>query len=413
MKKSSRFIPAAFLFLIVLMTLIGLIFRDHFQKETAEAGATEEVFLLGNTVLFTEDYTSLYAGKRVGLLTNQTGVNADGVKTMEIFYEDPEIDLTALFAPEHGIDGLLPAGAWVENGFHTEYDIPVYSLHGDTRKPTALMLADIDVLFVDLQDIGARTYTFISTVQYAMEACAEQGKAVVILDRPNPLGGVTVEGPVMDADYITFVGCDILPLSHGMTMGELALYFNRNIGADLTVVPMQGYTREMIWQDTGLEWVGTSPNIPDIEAAFCYMATGMGENTGLHQKNTFKWVGHADLDGDAFAEKLNALHLPGITFHSESIDGEGGVTLEITDYTTFNPALTGLAVLSVAKSLVDYTVPQTAADAQDREMFEKLAGGVALGQWLIEGWTIEEMQAAYAAELAAFQEERQAYLLYE
>ncbi len=252
MKKSSRFIPAAFLFLIVLMTLIGLIFRDHFQKETAEAGATEEVFLLGNTVLFTEDYTSLYAGKRVGLLTNQTGVNADGVKTMEIFYEDPEIDLTALFAPEHGIDGLLPAGAWVENGFHTEYDIPVYSLHGDTRKPTALMLADIDVLFVDLQDIGARTYTFISTVQYAMEACAEQGHAVVILDRPNPLGGVTVEGPVMDADYITFVGCDILPLSHGMTMGELALYFNRNIGADLTVVPMQGSTLEMIWQDTGL-----------------------------------------------------------------------------------------------------------------------------------------------------------------
>lgn len=403
MRKLGRFCGVAVLFLLLILALGGC--------GKTKATATD-AFLLGNTVLFNGDHSYLYEGKRVGLLTNQTGVNAQGEKTIDVFHDDPDMNLAALFAPEHGIDGLATAGTLVESSVYPGYDIPVYSLFGETRRPTPEMLAEVDVLFVDLQDIGSRTYTYISTVQYALQACAEAGIPVVVLDRPNPVGGLIAEGPVMDPDYITFVGCDILPISHGMTMGELALYFNRTLNADLTVVPMQGYTRDMLWQDTGLSWMATSPNIPDITAAFCYMATGMGEGTGIRQKNAFQWVGGEGVDSAAFADALNEQKLPGIVFHAEDRDGEGGVSLEITDYRSFNPALTGLAVLAEAERLLHFPVPRTGEGDADRVMFEKLVGGTALSDWLEQGLTVWQMREAYGEELAVFKEAREEYLLY-
>ncbi len=348
-----------------------------------ETVAAPEPFRLGNEVLFAGDFSALYADRRVGLLTNQTGVNSAGEKTAAVFYADPEVDLAALFAPEHGLDGLLPAGAWVENGIHTEYQIPVYSLHGDTRRPTPLMLADIDVLFVDLQDIGARSYTYISTLRYAMESCAREGKAVVVLDRPNPVGGLIVEGPVMDPDYITFVGCDVLPIAHGMTIGELALYFNCAIKADLTIAPMAGYRRSDAGRDTGLHWVPTSPNVPDV-AAFCYMATGKERVPACTSK--IPSAGWAKRAGQRrLCRRPERVVPPRRHVSSRGQRRRGGRSARDQRLLCLQPARTGLAVLAEAKRLTDFAVPKTAAGARDRVMFEKIAGGTALGRWLEEG----------------------------
>ena len=256
---------------------------------SATASAANPAFKLGDEVLFSR-YRHLIEGKRVGLITNQSGVNSQGRSTIDALANDPTVQLVALYGPEHGIDGQAKAGASVESYTHPTLNIPVYSLYGATRMPTETMLKDIDVLLYDVQDIGARTYTYISTLNYAMKAAKQYGKQVVVLDRPNPLGGETVEGPVLGDAFETFVGVDNLPMAHGMTAGELARFFNREIGADLKVIPMEGYTRDMIYQDTGLPWVATSPNIQTIDSVFGYMATGLGEGTGVSQAG-FTWIG--------------------------------------------------------------------------------------------------------------------------
>ena len=280
------------------------------MRSYAQAAIPE--FRLGNEVLFSR-YHHLIEGKRVGLITNQSGVNSRGESTIDVLAQDPSVNLTALYGPEHGIDGQAKAGAFVESYIHPTLGIPVYSLYGSTRMPTEAMLQDIDVLLFDVQDVGARTYTYISTLNYAMKAAKQYGKSVIVLDRPNPLGGEIVEAPVLEDAFETFVGVDNLPMAHGMTVGELARFFNREIDADLTVVPMEGYTRDMIFQDTGLEWIPTSPNIPDIDSVFGYMATGLGEGTGIFQADKFKWIGGKGIDSYRFAELLNE-QACGVTF---------------------------------------------------------------------------------------------------
>ena len=183
-----------------------------------------QVIALGNEVLFS-DYGQLIQGKKVGLVTNQSGVNSNGLSTIERLHQESDVRLTALYGPEHGIDGKALAGAYVESYQHPQYGIPVYSLYGKTRIPTKEMLSDIDVLLFDIQDVGARWYTYISTLNYVMKAAKEQNIPVIVLDRPNPLGATIVEGPIAEDPYLTFVGVDNLPMAHGMTVGELSLFF--------------------------------------------------------------------------------------------------------------------------------------------------------------------------------------------
>lgn len=373
--------------------------------------STSSVFRLGNEVLLLR-YRHLLAGKRVGLITNQSGVNSRGESLIDIFALDPHINLTALYGPEHGIDGKAPAGAWVESYTHPTLNIPVYSLYGSTRKPTPAMLSNIDVLIFDMQDIGARTYTYISTMNYAMIAAKESGKQIIILDRPNPLGGIIVEGPVLEDGYKTFVGVDNLPLAHGMTIGELAMYFNRLIGADIVVVRMEGYTREMIYQDTGLSWVQTSPNIPDVQSAFGYMATGLAEGTGVGMGDKFKWVGGKGLDSNQFSTLLNQAKLPGVTFTPEARGSWGGARLTITDFRAFNPAKTGLYTLFLARQLWKFTIPKSGPTLATMVMFDKVMGTNKLGLWLERNLTPAQMEKEYQQGLAAFKKERQKYLLY-
>ena len=364
---------------------------------------------LGNEVLLSKHH-QLIEGKRVGLITNQSGVTSQGQSMINLLAADRNVNLVALYAPEHGIDGIAKAGEYVESVTHPTLGIPVYSLYGATRKPTPDMLRGVDVLLFDMQDIGARTYTYMSTLNYCMVAAKENNKQIIVLDRPNPVGGVIVEGPMMEDRFITFVGVDNLPKAHGMTAGELAQFFNRKIGANLTVIPMEGYTREMIFQDTGLKWVQTSPNIPDIESAFGYMATGLGEGTGIHMADKFKWIGCKDLDSYGFAQILNRAGLPGVRFEAETRGTSGGVKLIVTDYYTFNPAKTGIYALAYANSLGNFTIPKSTANSI--VMFDKIMGTDKIGQYLEQGLTPQQIEALYTPALNRFKEERKKYLIY-
>jgi uncharacterized protein YbbC (DUF1343 family) len=392
--------------LIITVLMLGSIYGP------AQAAESETItFKLGNEVLF-QRYHQLINGKKVGLITNQSGVDSQGRSTIDALAEDPSVELVALYGPEHGIDGKASAGAWVESYTHPTLGIPVYSLYGATRMPTREMLEDIDVLLYDVQDIGARTYTYISTLNYAMKAAKEHGKKVVVLDRPNPLGCEIVEGPVLEDAFQTFVGVDNLPMAHGMTVGELALFFNREIGVDLEVVPMEGYTRDMVYQDTGLPWIPTSPNIPDIDSVFGYMATGLGEGTGIFQSDKFKWIGGKGIDSNRFADILNSAGLPGIVYVPENIGSAGGVRLKITDYRTFNPAKSGLYALAYAKQLNNFKVPRSGNTPSSVVMFDKVMGTNRVGNWLEKNMSPQDIESSYAAELTEFKRLRQQYLIY-
>lgn len=366
-----------------------------------------EEFMLGSEVFFAERI-DLVRGKKVGLVTNQSGVNARGESTAELLLEADGVELAALYGPEHGIDGTAAAGEYVESYIHEELNIPVYSLYGQTRMPTEKMLENIDVLIYDVQDIGARTYTYISTLNYCMIAVEQYGVPVIVLDRPNPLGGLIVEGPVLEERFKSFVGIDILPKAHGMTVGELSLYFNRNIDVDLTVIPMKGYSRDMLFDDLGMTWVQTSPNIPDLEAVYGYMVTGLGENTGVYQADQFRWIGGNGLDSEAYADLLNSANLGGIEFYPDDRGEAGGVRLKITDPHKLNPAKAGIYALTYAFQLGDFNVPKSNATIV---MFDKIMGTDKMGQFLEKGLSPEEIMMEFKPAIEEFKEARKEYLL--
>lgn len=390
--------------LVAIMLIMAL-----FLTSVTSAVAQTPAFKLGNEMLLSK-YNYLLQGKRVGLITNQSGVNSQGQSLVDILAANKSFTLTALYAPEHGIDGKAPAGQYVESTTHPTLGIPIYSLYGANRKPAASMLSNVDVLLFDLQDIGARSYTYISTLNYAMQAAKENGKLILVLDRPNPIGGTIVEGPVLEDAYQTFVGVDNLPMTHGMTIGELALYFNREIGANVKVIPMQGYTRSTIYQDTGLTWVPTSPNIPDLEAVFGYPATGLGEGTGIYQADKFRWIGGKNINAEKFASLLNNAGLPGVSFIPEYKGAAGGVHLQITNYRTFNPARTGIYALAYARTLSNFTVPKSTNTSM--VMFDKIMGTNKMGQWLEQKLSPWSIVIKYSPALNQFKEVRKKYLIY-
>ncbi|MEW6661084.1 MAG: exo-beta-N-acetylmuramidase NamZ domain-containing protein [Bacillota bacterium] len=391
---------------VVVLMLIAALMMFQVNQFAQASGPRIK---LGNEVLLAK-YRHLIEGKRVGLVTHQAGVDSKGRSLIDIFADDPAINLVALYGPEHGIEGTAKAGAYVESTTHPRLGIPVYSLYGPTRKPTAQMLRNIDILVFDMQDIGSRTYTFMSTMNYCMVAAKEHNKPIIVLDRPNPVGGEMVEGPVMEDPYISFVGVDNLPMAHGMTAGELARFFNRKIGADLTVITMEGYTRKMVYQDTGLPWVQTSPNIPDLDSVFGYMATGLGEGTGVAMADKFKWIGGRGLNAERYAEVLNQAGLSGVTFIPENRGESGGVRLNIYDPYTYNPARTGFYALAYAFSLGSFKVPKSSGT--NIVMFDKIMGTNKIGQYLEQRLSPQQIEANYAPGLNKFKEERKQYLLY-
>lgn len=377
-------------------------------------------------------------GMRVGLVTNHTARvdTADGGPAHLIDRLDtaPNVVLGALFGPEHGLRGTAEAGDKVESGRDAATGAPVYSLYGSNRKPTQAQLRGLDALVFDMQDVGARFYTYISTMGYAMQAAAEAGIPFVVLDRPNPIGD-RVEGFLMRPEHESFVGLYPIPVTHGLTVGELARmiqgegWLDGLDDLDLRVVEMEGYERGMPWEDTGLDWIPPSPNVPDVETARVYPGAAFFEGTtaseGRGTRTPFTHVGARWVDGEALAADLNSRGLEGVRFEATAFTpvdlpgqatdpkGEGerleGVRLEITDPAAFRPVATGTHLLEA--------VYRQAPRGVHREFFKadwlaKLSGSDALRQRIVDGDDPDTIVASWQRQADLFSERAEPYRLY-
>lgn len=368
-----------------------------------------------------DDYLYLFAGKRVGLITNATGMNSHFESTVDIMHE--KTNLVALFAPEHGIRGSAKAGDKVGNMKDAKTGLPVYSLYGATKKPTAEMLSSVDMLAFDIQDVGARPYTYIYTLAYAMQSAKEQGKTVVVFDRPNPIGGIEVEGGIVKPGYESFIGLYPIPSRHGMTVGELAKLFNSEfgIGCDLVVVKMTNWRRDMYFADTGLPWVMTSPNIPTPETALVYPGTGIfgGTNVseGVGTTRPFELVGAPWLNAEYLTWRMNRMGLPGVIFRPAYFtpryglyEGElcAGVQLHVTDNKAFKPVRTAMSLLYVIKEVGGPHFKFKRPDGTER--FIDLTTGD--DRLRTSNLTLDELLVDWDAEASKFKETARKYYLY-
>ena len=358
------------------------------------------------------------AGKRIGLISNLTGRDSRGQLTAQVLGAEPAVELVAIFSPEHGFRGVEEGR--VDSGSDAVTGLPIHSLYGETRRPTGEMLAGLEGLVFDIQDIGTRFYTYATTLAYAMEEAAAHGLPIVVLDRPNPIAGIHVQGPVLDEGELSFVGYAPIPLRHGMTMGELARYFNeeRGIGADLTVVETTGWRRADWYDATGLQWVNPSPNMRNLAQATLYPAVGPLETTnvsvGRGTDEPFEWFGAPWIDALRLAKKLNDAGLPGLRFVPRDRTPEAsihagelchGVDLILTDRDAFAAGLTAITLAAALHELH--------GEAWEIERFPRLWGRPEVVDQLRSGLSPTEIAASWEPELAAFLEIRQRYLLYE
>jgi len=359
----------------------------------------------------------------VGLITNHTGIDSRGVPSIDRLVAAPEVELMALYSPEHGIRGTEEGGDQVESGRDEETGLPIHSLYGETRKPTPTMLEGVEVLLFDIQDVGARYYTYVSTMAMGMEAAGEAGIPFVVLDRPNPIGGRAVQGTILDPRFATFVGLYPVPMRHGMTVGELARMMVGEFGVevDLTVVPAEGWRRGMTFQDTGLPWVPPSPNMPSVESALHYPGTCLFEGTnvsvGRGTDEAFQVVGAPWLDGEALAAALDRYQIPGVSIEPARFtprnpgDGKfggeeiGGVRLRATapDY---DPTLAALALLREIRDMSDGHWEWRIRH------FDRLAGTDRLRTGIEEGRPVEALREGWDEEIQDFLAKRERYLLY-
>jgi len=374
---------------------------------------------LGDEVFLREAWQQLH-GRCIGIITNQTGVTSHLESIVDAVRRNPRICLRAVYAPEHGLRGDRPAGAYVASYTDQRTGLPVYSLYGPTRHPTAAMLAGVDVLLFDIQDVGDRAYTYISTMAYAMQAAKTFKREIWILDRPNPIGG-TVEGPVLDPHFQSFVGLYPIAMRHGMTVGELARLFNDHYGiaAKLRVIAMRGYRHSMLWPETGLQWVQTSPNIPEWDTTVVYPATGLIDNAGINNgtgyTKPFKYAGAYGLDADKLAAALNNRNVPGVYFRPAYWTPASGFwkdkQLSGVELIVFNPHLfpavrTALEILCAVRDLSPRTL------RIDTEALDKDWGTDQVRLGLQKGSAPSAILSAWSTGRQAFESLRREYLLY-
>lgn len=381
----------------------------YVEKEFVETGID---------VLLREDFAPL-EGRRIGLITNHTGIDGRGVSTARRLHEAPNVQLVTLFSPEHGLHGKLDVPE-IANSEDGETGIRVFSLYGKTRKPGDVILQGIDTLVFDIQDIGTRFYTYISTMGLAMEAAAENDVRFVVLDRPNPINGVDVAGPVADADRLSFTAYHRLPVRHGMTIGELARMFRaeRNLDLELEVVELKNWDRAGFYDRTGLRWINPSPNMRSLTQALLYPGIGLLETTNLSvgrgTDTPFEVIGAPWLDGVRLAGMLKSLSLPGVAFvpvvfepDASKFAGEdcGGVNIIVTDRAAFDPLRTGI---EIALSLRSLYPDEWKIDAFDRLLVH---GGTL--EAVREGRSFSEIEAAYREGLKEFFRRREDFLIYD
>jgi uncharacterized protein YbbC (DUF1343 family) len=377
-------------------------------------------FELGIDVLL-HHRLDLIKGKNVGLITNPTGVNRDLVSDIDLIAHAPGVHLVALFGPEHGIRGAQQAGAQVGPYRDTQTGTPVYSLYGKDREPTPQMLKGVDVLVFDIQPVGTRFYTYLYTMADAMKAAVKAHIPFVVLDRPDPLGGVEVQGPVLEPSYASFVGQYPIALRYGMTVGELATLFNAefHIGADLTVVTMRGWKRSMYYDDTPLPFVMPSPNMPTPTTALVYPGFGLVEGTNVSEgrgtTRPFELIGAPWIDAAKLAAALNEKHLPGARFRPvhftptfSKYEGTlcNGVQVHVLDRQAFNPVVAGLTTIETIHGLYPNEFEFKKAH------FDNLIGNDWVRQDIEKDVPVSEMRARWQRPLSQFEQIRRKYLLY-
>lgn len=401
---------------------------------------------LGVEVLFAKQL-ALVQGKRVGLITNPTGVDGKLGSIIELFRARTDLKLVALYGPEHGVRGNAQAGEYVPFYFDEQFQLPVFSLYGQSHKAPANILTNIDeymrtfdtqatgkqlegamkqsvdVMVFDLQDVGTRVYTYVATMAYAMQSCAESGIPFVVLDRPNPINGVALEGPILKyPEYSSFIGLYPIPLRHGMTAGELAKLFNEKFlpkQVNLTVVPMEHWRRTDWFDETSLPWVIPSPNLPTPEATTVYLGQVLLEGTNLSEgrgtTKPFEFFGAPWIDGYVLARALNALQFPGVKYREvwftptfSKFPGErcGGCQLHVTDREAYQPIATVLAELAVIRKLYGDKLELHAA------YFDKVMGTDSVRVALQRGEPVGTIVAGWKTGLAAFAKMRAPFLLY-
>ena len=394
-------------------------------------GAAAQTVKPGIEVLRDQNFAPLQ-GKRVGLITNPTGVDNNLRSTIDILHEAPGVELVGLYAPEHGVRGDVHAGDHVDNSVDPATGVTVFSCYGATRKPTPEMLKDVDVLIYDIQDIGCRSYTFISTMGVAMEACAEQGKQFMVLDRPNPVGGNKIEGCLAEDSCISFVSQFPIPYLYGLTPGELAMYLNEEgligngLHVDLTVIPMEGWTRDMDFRQTGMPWVLPSPHIPNPEAAVLYPVTGiLGEieymNIGVGYTEPFKLFCAEWCNAEELARALNDLHLPGLQFRPIHIKpfysfGKGenlqGVEVYVTDRHAANLSLTQFYVMQeIARLYPDHKAMET-CNPKRFSMFDKVCGSFEIRRRFSVNHSVADIIDYWNKDVETFRQASSKYYLY-
>ena len=368
-------------------------------------------------------------GLRVGVVANPASIDHHFRHVTERLSVSTDYTLTAIFGPQHGYRSDLQ-----DNMIETPHDedprrnVPIFSLYSETREPTAEMLSLIDVLVIDLQDVGVRIYTFIYTMANCLRAMARAGKPVIVTDRPNPIGGARVEGPTLEPGFESFVGQFRMPMRHGMTIGELALYFNQWIGAELEVIAMEGWSRGMYWDDTDLPWVLPSPNVPTLDTAIVYPGTVLVEGTMLSEgrgtTRPFELIGVPWADGELFAGRMNRVGLPGVhfrgvhfepTFQKHAKTTCGGCQIHVLDRHAFKPVTAGVSLIrefyGTAPDLFAWREPPYEYE-HEKMPIDIMAGSPALRGQVEAQASIAEIEATWEAGEKEFREQRQPHLLY-
>jgi uncharacterized protein YbbC (DUF1343 family) len=405
--------------LYTLLLALSVIFCTQAQVKT------------GIEILEIQNFAPL-KGKKAGLITNPTGVNSHLKSTVDILHEAKNVELVALYGPEHGVRGNIAAGENVENEKDPTTGIPIFSLYGKTRKPTPEMLKGIDILVYDIQDIGSRSYTFISTLGLAMEAAAENNIEFMVLDRPNPLGGNKFEGVITEPEFTSFVSQFPITYVHGFTVGELATYLNdqkllkNGIQCDLTVIQMEGWKRDMNFEETGLPWVMSSPHIPHAHSTYYYPASGiLGElyvyNIGVGYTLPFQLFGADWLDANELTKKLQALELPGVMFrpvyfkpYYSTYKGEEieGVQVHLTDIEKAPLSLIQFYVLQEAYKLNPEKNVFKMCDPSRLGMFDKVCGTDKVRKAFEKDFKVKDIIDLWTQDVKNFKEEAEKSFLY-
>ncbi|MBC5637653.1 DUF1343 domain-containing protein [Ornithinibacillus sp. BX22] len=376
--------------------------------------------------VFLEKYTKDYSTERIGLLTNLTGVNHQLESTIDLFYSHQHLNLTALFGPEHGLRGEVQEGKLIDSSVDPYTGVPIHSLYNKDKKPNVEMLKDVDVVFCDLQDIGTRYYTFIYSMANTMQICGQEEKKVVVLDRPNPINGIDVEGNLVQDAFRSFVGKFPIPVRHGMTIGELARLFKHefNIACDLEVIPMEGWNREQYFDQTDLYWVSPTPNTTTIDMCMLYPGTCLIEGTNISEgrgtTKPFEVIGAPFIDGRKLAEALKSLSLPGVQFRPavfkpmyQKFAGEvcEGIQVHISNKDTLSAFDIGISILETIYRLYPEQMTFIQAGEQNRYFIDLLAGTDQLRKQIIQGDTTDFREQLPTA-VQQFMAMRENYLLY-